>query len=141
MPVQHASMIGQVPALGMQFANDCDSLAARAAQIIAGSSDQFSKQDAQRTVAGLTVLAAQERVRQIVRIPPCKFSQCADEVQESQRAILMESLDDANGFRDTADPATYARCERSIKQIHHSLERLAKVWAVSKDVSPSAAAA
>lgn len=53
-------------------------------------------------------------------------------MQESQRAILMESLDDANGFRDTADPATYARCERSIKQIHHSLERLAKVWAVSQ---------
>lgn len=64
-------MIGQVPALGIQFANDCDSLAARAAEIIAGSSDQFLKQDAQPTVAGLTVLAAKERVRQIVRIQLC----------------------------------------------------------------------
>lgn len=49
----------------------------------------------------------------------------------------MESLDDANGFKDTADSAVYARCERAIKQIHHSLERLAKVWAVSSVYQPN----
>lgn len=50
--------------------------------------------------------------------------------QAIQRAALMESLDEANGFLRTSDDAHYAACERALQQVTHTLHRLSLVWKV-----------
>jgi hypothetical protein len=44
----------------------------------------------------------------------------------------METLDDANGFRNSSDPATFDQCDRALKQVVYSFEQLAHVWKVNE---------
>lgn len=67
MAVQHSALIGQVPALGMQFANDCDWLASQVVKIVSSASTSFTKSEAERLVSNLGALAEKEREKQIVR--------------------------------------------------------------------------
>lgn len=48
----------------------------------------------------------------------------------------MEILDDANRFLYTSDAAKYAACERAIKQVTYTLERLSVVWKVRSALLP-----
>lgn len=57
--------------------------------------------------------------------------------QVAQRLILSESLDDANEFRNTGSKARYAACERALRQVTHTLERLAHVWKVRPTSDPN----
>lgn len=52
-------------------------------------------------------------------------------VQDLQWAALSESLEDTRRFADVADAMVFATCERAMRQINHTLERLAHVWRVS----------
>jgi centromere/kinetochore protein ZW10 len=48
-----------------------------------------------------------------------------------QRKGLMEILDESKGFLYTGKDDRFAACERAMRQVTYTLERLAKVWKVS----------
>ena len=54
----------------------------------------------------------------------------ADGAQTAQRTAIDECLDEAARFRNVSDEARYAACERAVKQVGYTLERLAHVWKV-----------
>jgi hypothetical protein len=43
----------------------------------------------------------------------------------------MEILDESKGFLYTGKDDRFAACERAMRQVTYTLERLAKVWKVS----------
>lgn len=107
MPVQHSQLLETVPSLGMQFANDCEWLAKRVRSLRKGERPE-------QTGKRLEKLAKVTRERQV----------------DIQKAALAECLADAEGFRDTGDAARFAACERAIKQVKHTLERVSQAWKV-----------
>ena len=52
------------------------------------------------------------------------------QAQASQRAAIAECLDEASRFRNTSDESRFAACQRAVKQVGYTLERLAHVWRV-----------
>ena len=62
LPVQHASLVSTVPALGMQFANDCDWIAAAIADRARAADDEVAL-----TAAELRECALRVRMQQMVR--------------------------------------------------------------------------
>lgn len=64
LPVQHASLVSTVPALGMQFANDCDWIAAAIADRTAGGDEEAVAW----TTAELRACALRVRTQQMVRL-------------------------------------------------------------------------
>lgn len=43
----------------------------------------------------------------------------------------MEALDDTDGLRNTDDPKAFQQCERSVRQVIATLNRIAQAWRVS----------
>lgn len=50
--------------------------------------------------------------------------------QDLQRVPLMETLDEADGFRNTDDPRAFAQCQRCVRQIVHTLTSISHAWKV-----------
>lgn len=53
-----------------------------------------------------------------------------------QEAALLECLEETEGFRDPADEMRFAACERALKQVTHTLERLSHAWKVCTPAAP-----
>jgi centromere/kinetochore protein ZW10 len=43
----------------------------------------------------------------------------------------METLDEADGFRNTDEPDTFAKCQRCVRQLVHTLTSISHAWKVS----------
>ncbi|KAH9815574.1 Centromere/kinetochore Zw10-domain-containing protein [Melampsora americana] len=108
MPLHHSSLLNSVPSLSAQFANDCEWLSK---EIVALAGDS-AKEEADKVSMSLKALSHKTRSSHLL----------------AQRNIIMEYLDDANGFTHTSDEEIFSQCERACKQVIHTLEQLSHVW-------------
>ena len=129
MPVQHANLIDQVPAIGMQFANDLDVLALKLSEIVKNGIDwsEARKLDVNRTWEALASLARSQRLRQIVSVALTRFSSDDVDLQQTQRAAVDELLDSIS-LAELQSLQAQSEADRTAKQVVHMLVRLAKVW-------------
>ena len=110
----------------MQFANDCDWIAAAIADRARAADDEVAL-----TAAELRECALRVRMQQMVRATILSDSRLT-RGQASQRAAITECLDEASRFRNTSDEPRFAACQRAVKQVGYTLERLAHVWRVRR---------
>ena len=53
-----------------------------------------------------------------------------NEPQEAQMQTISEQLDEADGFKDTSEDTRFHTCQRALRQVLYTLDRLASVWKV-----------
>ncbi|BGP24613.1 ribosome bioproteinsis protein ytm1 [Rhodotorula toruloides] len=117
--VHNSTLLASVPAIGMQFANDAEWIGREVERIWREASEGKD----------LQVTAKQAREVELAFQSTRKLGRDTRRKQIAiQRAALMESLDEANGFLRTSDDAHYATCERALQQVIHTLHRLSLVW-------------
>ncbi|KAG0144181.1 hypothetical protein CROQUDRAFT_660349 [Cronartium quercuum f. sp. fusiforme G11] len=108
MPLNHLELLNSIPSLSAQFANDCEWLS--------------------KEIKTLDILKINEDVEKLSKDLKALAKKIRDDQLATQRAILMEYLDDAEGFTGTSDSQKYLRCERVCKQVIHTLEQVSHVW-------------
>ncbi|KAI5474237.1 centromere/kinetochore protein ZW10 [Pseudohyphozyma bogoriensis] len=117
-PVFHSRLLLSVPALGMQFANDCEWLGDEVEKVWekrsggAGGREGEMKPEVDKAVGMMRSLGEEWREKLIA----------------TQRTALMEALDEAKGFLYTEDDSKLAACERSLGMVTHTLEKLGQLW-------------
>ncbi|BGP32042.1 ribosome bioproteinsis protein ytm1 [Rhodotorula toruloides] len=117
--VHNSNLLASVPAIGMQFANDAEWIGREVERIWREASEGKDLQVTAKQAREVEL--AFQSTRQLGR--DTRRKQIA-----IQRAALMESLDEANGFLRTSDDAHFAACERALQQVTHTLHRLSLVW-------------
>ncbi|MBW0504702.1 hypothetical protein O181_044417 [Austropuccinia psidii MF-1] len=108
MPIYHSKLLQSVPALSVQFANDCAWLS-KEIKLIGRLKEE---KETERISKNLDDLCREVRASQMA----------------SQQAVLMECLDPAEGFVETSNEQRFLVCQRACKQVVHTLERLSQVW-------------
>ncbi|BGP08035.1 ribosome bioproteinsis protein ytm1 [Rhodotorula toruloides] len=117
--VHNSNLLASVPAIGMQFANDAEWIGREVERIWREASEGKDLQVTAKQAREVEL--AFQSTRQLGR--DTRRKQIA-----IQRAALMESLDEANGFLRTSDDAHFSACERALQQVTHTLHRLSLVW-------------
>ncbi|GAA5901340.1 hypothetical protein JCM5296_006764 [Sporobolomyces johnsonii] len=117
--VHNSTLLASVPAIGMQFANDADWIGREVERVWKTETEGKD----------LQVLPEQAKEVELAIQSTRQLGKDTRQKQIAiQRAALMESLDEANGFLRTSDDSRYAACERALQQVTHTLQRLALVW-------------
>lgn len=119
MPSQHAESLTNVPALGMQFYNDCNYLVKELQKIereYEGAS--FLGKDGQSRM----MVTYDEPIRRLSHLGH-RYYQLQLERQEQS---LLEILEQANNFTDVADEIKFAKCQSAIEGIKLSIRQVAK---------------
>ncbi|KAF9918072.1 Centromere/kinetochore protein zw10 [Lobosporangium transversale] len=115
MPVHHARTLGNVPALAILFFNDCMYIARELEKVPA------------RLESGIPGL---DEVQYDDVIPGLKdlAKKWLDIQVQKQLDELMQSVDEARGFRDSSVESNFAAYERSMKQVVLVFKHLGKAW-------------
>ncbi|KAF9205500.1 Centromere/kinetochore protein zw10 [Haplosporangium sp. Z 27] len=115
MPVHHARTLLNVPALAILFYNDCMYIARELEKVPARMEDGIPGMD---------------EVQYDDVIPSLKelAKKWLDIQVQKQREELMQSIDDAQGFRDSSLENNFSAYERSMKQIVLVFRHLGKAW-------------
>lgn len=130
MPVAHGEVLRDVPALAMQFFNDCEYLARELTRLVSDKGEAITmawmSQDAEAAKRWKTKeLVKLEQEAALTR----GLGQRWFEAQmTAQSKILLDTLMEADGFARTFEEHRFARCERCVKQVEHTLQQLAKAW-------------
>lgn len=120
----------------MQYANDCRWLAREARKVCSdttgkGKGRQLATSELEQTLDRLRAYGLAVIDEQLVRVLWIYHqSEAEEDMQELQRQPLIELLDEADGLRYTDDSQAFPRCQRSIRQIISTLERLSHAWKV-----------
>lgn len=138
--VHNSNLLASVPAIGMQFANDAEWIGREVERIWREASEGKDLQvtakqarEVELAFQSTRQLGRDTRRKQIVRDEEAFVERgplTLSHIQAIQRAALMESLDEANGFLRTSDDAHFSACERALQQVTHTLHRLSLVWKV-----------
>ncbi|KAG0052997.1 Centromere/kinetochore protein zw10 [Gryganskiella cystojenkinii] len=115
MPVHHARTLTLVPALGILFYNDCMFMARELEKIPERLEDGIPGMDEVQyddVIPALKTLA----------------NKWLDIQVQKQREELMQSLDEAGGFQDSAVDTKFSTYERSMKQVVLVFKHLGKAW-------------
>lgn len=110
MPVVHAGQVRDIPALAMQFHNDCRELALKAVEL-----EEQYRWDSKDCASKLEALANFTFDNQI----------------RMQEHALLELLAKVNELDQISDQAVFVKDERIMEEIKHSIEVLHRVWSVS----------
>ncbi|KAF9107846.1 Centromere/kinetochore protein zw10 [Mortierella sp. AM989] len=117
MPVHHSRTLINVPALAILFYNDCMYIARELEKVPARMGDGIPGMD---------------EVQYDDVIPSLKelAKKWLDIQVQKQREELMQSVDDARGFRDSSLESNFSAYERCMKQIVLVFRHLGKVWKI-----------
>ncbi|EPQ27060.1 uncharacterized protein PFL1_05344 [Pseudozyma flocculosa PF-1] len=123
MPVAHGEALRDVPALAMQFANDCDFIARQVERIVAESKKAFAEVPAEDG----RELDVFEKLDGQARLTRALGQRWFDAQMATQTKTLQHTLSDTP-FSHLFEPRRYERCERGVKQVLHTLVQLSKAW-------------
>lgn len=130
MPVAHGETLRDVPALAMQFFNDCEYLARELTRLISGAGETIASSWTTRDAEAGKKWRTKElpKLEQEAASTRALGQRWFEAQMTAQSKILLDTLMEADGFARTFDEHRFGRCERCIKQVVHTLTQLGKAW-------------
>ncbi|KAJ9107713.1 hypothetical protein QFC21_001173 [Naganishia friedmannii] len=120
VPVLYEAQIRDVPALAVQFANDCSWLAERVRQVL----EEMASRGLLMGAEGLS-----RQADKLVSLSTIVF----DKQLDAQHDGIMDTLMDLDGLEATSDDRKFQACTKAFQDVEHKLETLFRIY---RDVMP-----